>query len=69
MLTREQVEQFCFDVLGDFIYPENDIIIQEVRGGFRVIVTCLRGAPAEIIRDTWNKNAEGTDFEKVSLYM
>lgn len=69
MLTREQVEQFCFDVLGDFIYPENDIIIQEVRGGFRVIVTRLRGVPAEVLRDTWNRNAEGTEFENVSLYM
>lgn len=69
MLNREQVEQFCFDVLGDFIYPENDIIIQEVRGGFRVIVTRLRGVPAEVLRDTWNNNAAGTEFEKVSLFM
>lgn len=69
MLNREQVEQFCFDVLGDFISPEDDIIIQEVRGEFRVIVTRLRGIPAEVLRDTWNRNAEGTDFEKVSLFM
>ena len=69
MLNEKQVEQFCFDVLGDFVYPENDIIIQEVRGGYRVIVTRLRGAPADVIRDTWNRNAKGTEFEKVSLYL
>ena len=69
MLTEKQVEQFCFDVLGDFVYPENDVIIQEVRGGYRVILTRLRGVPAEVIRDEWNRNAKGTEFEKVALFM
>lgn len=69
MLTKESVEQFCFDVLGDFIYPENDVIIQEVRGGFRVMVVRLRGVPTDVLRDTWNRNAEGTEFENVSLYL
>jgi hypothetical protein len=65
MLTKESVEQFCFDVLGDFIYPELDCIIDPNR----VIVTRLRGVPAEVLRDTWNRNAEGTEFENVSLYL
>lgn len=69
MLTRESVENFCFDVLGDFINPKEDIMIQEVRGEFRVLVIRTRGIPMDIIRDEWNRNAEGTEFEKVSLFM
>ena len=69
MLTRENVENFCFDVLGDFINPKEDIMIQEVRGEFRVLVIRTRGIPMDIIRDEWNRNAKGTEFEKVSLFM
>ena len=70
MLTRESVENFCFDVLGDFINTkEVDIIIQEVRGEFRVLVIRTHRIPMDIIRDEWNRNAKGTEFEKVSLFM
>lgn len=69
MLTKESVENFCFDVLGDFVDPNEDIRIQEVRGEFRVIVIRTRGIPTDIIRDEWNRNAKGTEFEKVSLYL
>ena len=69
MLTRESVENFCFDVLGDFINTKEDIMIQEVRGEFRVLVIRTRGIPMDIIRDEWNRNAKGTEFEKVSLFM
>ena len=69
MLTRENVENFCFDVLGDFINPKEDIMIQEVRGEFRVLVIRTRGIPMDIIRDEWNRNVKGTEFEKVSLFM
>ncbi len=69
MLTKESVENFCFDVLGDFVDPKEDIRIQEVRGEFRVLVIRTRGIPTDIIRDEWNRNAKGTDFEKVSLYL
>jgi hypothetical protein len=69
MLTRESVENFCFDVLGDFIDPNTDIMIEQVRGEFRVIVIRTRGIPKDIIRDEWNRNAKGTEFEKVSLYL
>lgn len=69
MLTKESVENFCFDILGDFVDPKEDIRIQEVRGEFRVIVIRTRGIPTDIIRDEWNRNAKDTDFEKVSLYL
>ena len=69
MLTEKQVENFCFDVLGDFIDPKEDIRIQEVRGEFRVLVIRTRGIPTDIIRDEWNRNTKGTEFEKVSLWM
>ena len=69
MLNRESVENFSFDVLGDFIDPNSDVMIQEVRGEFRVIVIRTRGIPADMIRDEWNRNAKGTEFEKVSLYL
>ena len=69
MLTRENVENFCFDVLGDFINPKEDIMIQEARGEFRVLVIRTRGIPMDIIRNEWNRNAKGTEFEKVSLFM
>ena len=69
MLTEKEVEQFCFDVLGDFVDPKDDIMIDEVRGEFRVIVRRTRGIPTDIIRDEWNRNAKGTEFEKVSLWM
>ena len=44
-------------------------MIQEVRGEFRVLVIRTRGIPMDIIRDEWNRNAKGTEFEKVSLFM
>jgi hypothetical protein len=69
MLNRESVENFCFDVLGDFIDPKADIEIEQVRGEFRVFVLRTRGIPKDIIRDEWNRNAKGTEFEKVSLYL
>jgi hypothetical protein len=69
MLTRESVENFCFDVLGDFIDPKTHVMIEQVRGEFRVIVIRTRGIPKDIIRDEWNRNAKGTEFEKVSLYL
>ena len=69
MLTSENVENFCFDVVGDFINPKEDIMIQEVRGEFRVLVIRTHGIPMDIIRDEWNRNAKGTEFEKVSLFM
>ena len=69
MLTEKEVEQFCFDVLGDFVDPKEDIRIQEVRGEFRVLVIRTHGIPTDIIRDEWNRNAKGTEFEKVSLWM
>ena len=69
MLTTEEIKNFCFDVLGDFIDPKTDIMIQEVRGSFRVMVIRTRGIPKEVIRDEWNRNAQGTDFEQVSLYL
>jgi hypothetical protein len=69
MLTKESVENFCFDVLGDFIDPKADVMIEQVRGEFRVIVIRTRGIPTDLIRDEWNRNTKGTDFEKVSLYL
>ena len=69
MLTEKQVEQFCFDVLGDFIDPKRDIMINEVRGEFRVMVIRTCGIPKDIIRDEWNRNAQGTEFEQVSLFL
>ncbi len=69
MLTTEEIKNFCFDVLGDFIDPKTDIMIQEVRGSFRVMVIRTRGIPKEVIRDEWNRNAQGSDFEQVSLYL
>ena len=69
MLTEKQVENFFFDVLVDFIDPKEDIGIQEVRGEFRVLVIRTRGIPTDIIRDEWNRNTKGTEFEKVSLWM
>ena len=65
MADKKKLEQFCFDVLGDFIYPELDCIIDSNR----VIVTRLRGVPAEVIRDTWDREVKGTEFEQVSLYL
>ena len=69
MLTEKQVEQFCFDVLGDFINPKEDIMIQEVRGNFRVMITRTRGFHKEVLREEWNRNVEGTEFENVALYI
>ena len=71
MLEMETVEKFCFDVLGDFIDPNEDIMIQKVRGEYRVMVLRTRGIPKEIIRDEWNTNIKGTPLENepVSLYL
>ena len=69
MADKKKLEQFCFDVLGDFINPKEDIMIQEARGNFRVMVIRTRGFHKEVIRDTWNREVKGTEFEQVSLYL
>lgn len=69
MLTEKEVRDFCFDVLGDMIDPKKDIMIQEVRGEFRVIVLRTHGLPASVIRDEWDQFTKGTKFEKVALFM
>jgi hypothetical protein len=71
MLEMETVKRFCFEILGDFVDPENDILIEKVRNEFRVIVLRTRGIPKEIIRDEWNTNIVGSalESEPVSLYL
>jgi hypothetical protein len=70
MLTKENIEQFCFDVLGDFM-PERAYEITEMHGK-PVVIVLYKGlvqAPKEIIFDEWNRAKAGTDFEEVSLFM
>lgn len=71
MLEIETIKKFCFEVLGDFVDPEEDILIEKARNEFRVIVLRTRGVPKEIIRDDWNTNIIGSalESEPVSLYL
>ena len=58
------LEDFCFDVLGDFVNP-NSIEIM----GDKVIVLRHGDVPAEIIRDEWNRRVQGTEFENIWLFI
>lgn len=69
MLTTEKIKNFCFDVLGDFVNPKTDLEVEESRGTFRVIVLRTRGIPKDVIRDEWNNQVAGTEFEKVILFI
>jgi hypothetical protein len=69
MVNYESVKNFCFDVLGDFINPSN-IDIEERAGKFNVIVLRTGGIPKDVIRDEWQQQIAGTEFEgKATLYL
>ena len=68
MVTVKEVENFVFDVLGDFVDPKRDVMIQEARNEIRVIVIRTCGIPKDVIRDEWNRNIR-PEFENVNLYL
>ena len=69
MVNYESVKNFCFDVLGDFVNPSN-IDIGERADKFNVIVLRTGGISKDMIRDEWQQQIAGTEFEgKVTLYL
>lgn len=69
MATVNDVEKAVFEILGDFVDPKQDVMIHEVRGNIRVIVTRTYGIPKDIIRDEWRESTKDLGFENVSLYL
>jgi hypothetical protein len=70
MLNCDAVKNFCFDVLGDLVSPSSIEVSQARNGKFNVIVLRTGGVPKEVIRDDWNRQITGTEFEgQVVLYM
>ena len=70
-MTLKNVEDFCFDVLGDFVDPKRDIRIDQDRNGnFRVIVFRTCGVPNSMFRLDWDRAVEEQpEFKEVSLYL
>ena len=71
MITKENLKEFAFDVLGDFM-PENAYSVEEPRPNkWAVFVNrpALMAAPKEVVRDEWNRATFGTKFENVGLFI
>lgn len=71
MKTYEQrLKEFVFDVVGDMVDPSNTRIAPDRRtGGWRVIVLNPGNVPPEMIRDEWDAQTRGTEFENVPLFI
>ncbi len=71
MLTMEQVKNFAFDVLGDFMPTNAYEVEQDRRGRFQIFVTRpkLMAAPKEVVQEDFARAKAGTEFENVSLFI
>lgn len=63
------LEMFCFDVLGDFINPENIQVGQDRKGNWRVVVVRSWGLNKEFIWDEWKRQTAGTPWDGIPLYL
>ena len=62
-----ELEDLCFDVLGDHANP-NDIYVEiSPQFEWRVIITRLF-SPREFVGDDWKNATKGTKFENVKLF-
>lgn len=67
MLTKRKIKKFCVHTIGIFVTnAEKDITVEKRKGMYEIILQNLR-APEHIIKGTWNRHSEGTEFEKLYL--
>ena len=66
MITREELTNFVFDILGDHVSPK-DIEIIENHSELSVVIL-RRSVPKELIFDDWRRNVIGTKFESIALF-
>ena len=64
MYTEQELKDFVFDTLGDFVNPNSDILIDK----YGVIILRNHGIPKEVFFDEWKTKVKGTKFESVALY-
>ena len=69
-MTLQELKDFVFDVLGDFVDPAGIKYIPVAGGKTAVVVLRTGGVPKDIIRDEWKRNTDGNpDFDQIRLYL
>lgn len=66
MLTIKNIKNFCWDAVGILLNSKDDIVVEKRHGNFTIYFKSTRG-PNHLIRELWERRAEGTKFEKVQL--
>ena len=62
-----ELEDLCFDVLGDYANPKDIYVEMSPQFDWRVIVIRALG-PKEFIYDDWKNATKGTKFEGIPVY-
>lgn len=66
MLTIKNIKNFCWDAVGILLNSKDDIVVEKRHGNFTIYFKSTRG-PNHLIKELWERRAEGTKFEKVQL--
>lgn len=66
MLTIKNIKNFCWDAVGILLNSKDDIVVEKRHGNFIIYFKSTRG-PKHLIKELWERRAEGTKFEKVQL--
>lgn len=66
MLTIKNITNFCWDAVGILLNSKDDIVVEKRHGNFTIYFKRTRG-PNHLIKELWERRAEGTKFEKVHL--
>lgn len=68
-MEQKDLEFFCFDVLGDHVNLKDIRIEQDRKGAFRVVVLRSPYVSTNLLRDEWDRQVAGTEFEKIPLFL
>ena len=69
-MTLQELKDFVFDVLGDFVDPKNIDYMRLAGGKTAVVVLRTGDVPKELIRDEWKRHTEGNpNFAQIDLYL
>lgn len=66
MLTIKNIKNFCWDAVGILLNSKDDIVVEKRHGNFTIYFKSTRG-PNHLIKELWERRADGTKFEKVQL--
>ena len=65
---ESRLRDHVFDVLGDFVKPDDVLVMPDKRTGYRLVCVRTRGLPREFLWDEWRRQTKGTEFEGIPLY-